>query len=93
MVTVVLAEGLESAIVSSNDDGARLLSLPTDRWIQHQNVAVRRFPRWSQPVQVLREFAFTLPSADGSAALSEFIASVTSSTGSWGRGPGSSASI
>lgn len=58
MVAALRGEGIEAAIVASNDDGDGLLPLPTGRWIEHQGVPVQLFPRWSPPLRPLREFAF-----------------------------------
>ena len=59
MVAALRAEGLEAALVSSNDDGPTLLDQPTGRWIEVRGVPVQLFPRWSPPIRVLREFAYT----------------------------------
>jgi hypothetical protein len=59
MVSALRAEGLEAALVASNDNGPAVMEQPTGRWIEHCGVPVQLFPRWSPPVRALREFAYT----------------------------------
>ncbi|MEB3199695.1 MAG: glycosyltransferase [Synechococcaceae cyanobacterium] len=57
MVTALRQDGVDAAIVSTDDDGPGRLDLPVGRWIEHRGVPVLLFPRWSPPLPPLREFA------------------------------------
>lgn len=57
MVAALRQQGLDAALVSTDDNGPGTLDLPTDRWLVHAGVPVRLFPRWSPPLRALREFA------------------------------------
>lgn len=59
MVTALRSEGVDAALVASNDDGAGLMPLPTGQWLDYRGVPVQLFPRWSPPIRALREFAYT----------------------------------
>jgi glycosyltransferase involved in cell wall biosynthesis len=59
MVAALRSLGIEAALVSTDDNGPGRLALPTDRWLEHAEVPVRLFPRWSPPVRALREFAYS----------------------------------
>jgi glycosyltransferase involved in cell wall biosynthesis len=57
MVAALRQRGIDAAIVSTDDDGPRRLSLPHHQWLTLHDVPVRLFPRWSPPIPPLREFA------------------------------------
>jgi glycosyltransferase involved in cell wall biosynthesis len=60
MVTALRQQGVDASILTTNDHGPGVdASLPTGRWIDHQGLPLIAFPRWSPPVQALREFAFS----------------------------------
>jgi glycosyltransferase involved in cell wall biosynthesis len=59
MVAALRREGVEAALVASDDDGAGRLNEPTGRWIEHRGVPVQLFPRWRAPIRPLRDFAWT----------------------------------
>ena len=60
MVAALRLQGVEAAILTTNDHGPGLHpDLVTGRWQEHQGVPVLAFPRWSPPVAALREFAFS----------------------------------
>lgn len=59
MVAALRLQGVDAAILTTNDHGPGLHpELVTGRWQEHQGVPVLAFPRWSPPVAALREFAF-----------------------------------
>lgn len=60
MVTALRHADVDAAILTTNDHGPGLLAgLPTRRWVDYRGVPVLAFPRWSPPIQALREFAFS----------------------------------
>lgn len=62
MVAEQRAQGIDAAILTTNDHGPELLpNFPTGHWHQHQGVPVLAFPRWSPPIAPLREAAISLP--------------------------------
>ncbi len=61
MVAALREQGVQAAIVSTNDDGPGVLDLPLQRWIDVRGVPVLLFPRWSPPLHGLREFALSVP--------------------------------
>lgn len=62
MVAALRQQGVDAAIVTTNDDGPGVLAdLPLQRWHEHQGVPVLAFPRWSPPLRPLREFVVSLP--------------------------------
>ena len=60
MVTALRQQGVDASILTTNDHGPGVdASLPTGQWIDRQGLPLIAFPRWSPPVQALREFAFS----------------------------------
>jgi glycosyltransferase involved in cell wall biosynthesis len=60
MVLALRRQGVEAAILTTNDHGPAVdSSLPTGRWIQWQGVPLLAFPRWSPPLRSLREYAIS----------------------------------
>ena len=59
MVAALRQQGIEAALVSTDDNGPGRLDLPTDRWLIHAEVPIRLFPRWSPPIRALREFGWS----------------------------------
>lgn len=60
MVAALRDRGVDAAILTTNDHGPGVdASLPTGQWIDRQGLPLIAFPRWSPPVQALREFAFS----------------------------------
>ncbi len=60
MVATLRLQGVDAAILTTNDHGPGLHpELVTGHWQWHQGVPVLAFPRWSPPVAALREFAFS----------------------------------
>lgn len=57
MVAALRRQGIDAAIVATNDDGPLQLDLPLQCWIEWRGVPVLLFPRWSPPLAPLREFA------------------------------------
>ncbi|XGV97083.1 MAG: glycosyltransferase [Leptolyngbya sp. BL-A-14] len=62
MVQALCEQGIEAAIVTTNDDGDGLLDVPLNEWLAYPSdapVPVRFFPRFSPPIPAIREFAFS----------------------------------
>ena len=59
MVRALRNHGSDAAIVTTNDDGAALLPVPLQEWLDYQNVPVQFFDRFSPNVNSVREFAFS----------------------------------
>jgi len=59
MVRALRIQGSDVAIVTTNDDGADLLNVPLQRWIEYQEVPVQFFNRFSPAITPIREFAFS----------------------------------
>ena len=59
MVRSLIAQGVESSIVTTDDDGPNRLNVSTDDWITYQGVPVHFFPRFSPNSSGIREFAFS----------------------------------
>lgn len=53
--------GIQSEILSTNDDGPSVLDVPLGRLTQYRGAAVRFFPRWSPPARFLRDFVRSVP--------------------------------
>lgn len=57
MVRELQRIGVESAIVSTNDDGPDISDIPTWKWIEENGVRKYFLPRFSPPIRTVREFA------------------------------------
>lgn len=56
MVRSQIQLGLDSRIATTNDAGVDVLDVPLNAFVEHREVPVLFFPRWSPPVASLREF-------------------------------------
>ena len=61
MVTAQRAAGIDALIVSTNDDVEGELDVPLGTISTYRGVPVLFFSRWSPPLRVLREFAYSRP--------------------------------
>jgi len=61
IVKALRSQGVEAEIVTTNDNGPKLLDVPTGVRLEYQEVPVWFFPRFSPPINFLREFAFSSP--------------------------------
>ncbi len=59
MVKSLIAQGIESSIITTDDNGPDRFNVPTDDWIEYQGVPVHFFPRFSPHSSGIREFAFS----------------------------------
>lgn len=62
MVRALQAQGITAEIVTTNDDGAGILHVPLNEWLEYPDqapVPIRFFPRFSPSIPALREFAFS----------------------------------
>lgn len=63
MVRNQMREGVEAEILTSNDDGAGVLKVPTGSFLQHEGARVCFLPRRSPSLRPLREFQYSSDSA------------------------------
>jgi glycosyltransferase involved in cell wall biosynthesis len=69
MVWQLRQQGVDAAIVTTNDDGDRLMAVELNQWLdypvnghdRHQTVPVQFFSRFSPAMSGLREFTFSWP--------------------------------
>lgn len=59
MVRGLIAEGVDAAVLTTNDAGKSVLDVECGRWVNHDGVPVFFLDRWSPPVAALREYAFS----------------------------------
>lgn len=59
MVKGLRQQGIESSIVTTDDNGATQLDVPTDDWIVYQGIPVHFFPRFSPNISSVKEFSFS----------------------------------
>ncbi len=63
MVRNQVSEGIEAEILTSNDDGPRVLKVTTGSFLQHEGARVCFLPRRSPSFRPLREFQYSSDSA------------------------------
>jgi glycosyltransferase involved in cell wall biosynthesis len=51
--------GIQSKIITTNDNGKDLLEVPVCTWLEYKQVPVQFFPRFSPNIDSIREFAFS----------------------------------
>lgn len=61
MVRSLQEAGVNAEIATTNDHGVGLLDVPLCQKIEYQKVPVWFFPRFSPPIESIREFAFSSP--------------------------------
>jgi glycosyltransferase involved in cell wall biosynthesis len=59
MVRALRCQGIDVEIATTNDSGDELLDVELYNLIEHQQVPVRFFPRFSPNIKSIREFAFS----------------------------------
>jgi glycosyltransferase involved in cell wall biosynthesis len=59
LVSALLPLGVDTEIVSTDDNGPGVLNVPHGRFLDYAGVPVRFFPRFSPLLRPLREFAFS----------------------------------
>jgi glycosyltransferase involved in cell wall biosynthesis len=59
MVRSLHSQNIEAKIVTTNDNGANLLDVPLQRFIDYEGVLTCFFPRFSPKIESIREFAFS----------------------------------
>lgn len=59
LVKALQEMGVEAEIVTTNDNGSKLLDVPLYQLSEYNQAPVRFFPRFSPPIAPVREFAFS----------------------------------
>lgn len=59
MVRGLRAQGVDAAIVTTDDDGPNRLEIETNEWIEYQGLPVRFFRRSSLNINSIKEFSFS----------------------------------
>jgi glycosyltransferase involved in cell wall biosynthesis len=59
MVKALCEQGIFAEIVTTNDSGTEVLEVPLSQRIEYQGIPVWFFPRFSPPLNSVREFAFS----------------------------------
>ena len=59
MVKALRKNDIDAKIVTTNDNSEGLLDLPLRKFIDYQQVPVQFFPRFSPPINAIREFSYS----------------------------------
>jgi len=60
LVRSLLQQGIETEIITTNDDGPGVLGVPLFQRLEFEGLPVTFFPRWSPPLRGLSEFGISI---------------------------------